>query len=317
MLISIIIPVYNSEKYLAECLDSILNNTFRDFELLLINDGSTDSSAVICDEYAETDGRVSVFHQQNKGVSTARNLGLKHAKGKWLTFVDSDDVINNAYFDVFNQKHMVGVDLILLNIYRLDADKAAPLVQLRDFNEPRDRFMGEFSLYPHFPGPCGKFFKREIISVNNIFYDQNLEFGEDALFNLMYLQYTERISSYKKGKYFYRDTPNSLSKKQSYINDGYLLSKIEQILKNCYPTEIYGRYVHYPLYRYFFSIMNSEITKSQKKELLKNLLNDKKELVMSVLTGQSIHGIPLTSFLRSGFLKPMICLFNFSNKIKQ
>src|SRR5690606_22590995 len=91
--VSVIIPVYNTENYLRECLDSILAQTFTDFEVLLINDGSTDSSGKICDEYAEKDSRIKVFHKENGGVSSARNLGLDNAKGEWICFVDSDDEI--------------------------------------------------------------------------------------------------------------------------------------------------------------------------------------------------------------------------------
>lgn len=92
-LISIIVPVYNSEKTLNRCIDSILSQTFHDWELLLIDDGSTDCSGEICDEYAIKDKRVKVFHKGNGGVSSARNVGLNNAKGEWITFIDSDDEI--------------------------------------------------------------------------------------------------------------------------------------------------------------------------------------------------------------------------------
>ena len=91
--ISVIVPVYNVEKYLCRCIDSILAQTFTDFELLLIDDGSKDSSGEICEEYAGKDARIRVFHRQNGGVSTARNLGIDKAKGEWIYFVDSDDVV--------------------------------------------------------------------------------------------------------------------------------------------------------------------------------------------------------------------------------
>ena len=91
--VSIIIPIYNSEQYLGKCIDSVLKQTFTDFELLLINDGSTDSSGKICDEYALKDARVRVFHKENGGVSAARNTGIKAAKGKYVTFVDADDTL--------------------------------------------------------------------------------------------------------------------------------------------------------------------------------------------------------------------------------
>ena len=91
--ISVIVPVYNTEEYLSQCIDSILAQTFVDFELLLIDDGSTDSSGMICDKYADKDTRVIVYHKQNEGVSAARNLGIDNSKGEWITFVDSDDIL--------------------------------------------------------------------------------------------------------------------------------------------------------------------------------------------------------------------------------
>ena len=96
--ISVIVPVYNVEKYLPRCIDSILSQTFKDFELLLIDDGSPDNSGKICDDYKRKDVRVRVFHKENGGVSSARNLGLDNAKGEWITFSDSDDSLEpNAF----------------------------------------------------------------------------------------------------------------------------------------------------------------------------------------------------------------------------
>lgn len=100
MKISIIVPVYNTEKYLHKCIDSILNQTFEDFELILVDDGSTDSSGAICDEYAKKDERIVVIHKENGGVSKARNVALDTAKGEYIGFVDSDDTINERMLEV-------------------------------------------------------------------------------------------------------------------------------------------------------------------------------------------------------------------------
>lgn len=98
--ISIIVPVYKVEKYLHRCLDSIVAQTFTDWECILVDDGSPDGSGKICDEYAEKDGRFKVFHQENQGVSAARNKGLDNAKGEWIGFVDSDDWVSKEYFQI-------------------------------------------------------------------------------------------------------------------------------------------------------------------------------------------------------------------------
>ena len=113
MKISVIVPVYNTEKYLNKCLDSILAQTFTDFELLLIDDGSTDNSGKICDEYAAKDNRVKVFHKENGGVSRARNLGLDNASGEYLSFIDSDDYIRpEMYAELLAVADKYNVDLV-------------------------------------------------------------------------------------------------------------------------------------------------------------------------------------------------------------
>ena len=98
-LISVIIPVYNVEQYLNRCVDSVINQTYKNLEIILIDDGSTDNSGKICDEYSQKDKRVKVIHQKNMGVSNSRNKGINIAKGKYITFVDSDDVLNCQYIE--------------------------------------------------------------------------------------------------------------------------------------------------------------------------------------------------------------------------
>ncbi len=111
-MLSVIVPVYNAEEYLRKCIDSILYQTYSDLELLLINDGSTDSSGAVCDEYARRDDRVRVIHKENGGVSSTRNLGLDLAQGEWITFVDADDWIEHeTYEKIFSQIESTEADV--------------------------------------------------------------------------------------------------------------------------------------------------------------------------------------------------------------
>lgn len=123
-MISVIVPVYNAEKYLRECVDSVLSQTFIDFELLLIDDGSTDSSGAICDEYAEHDSRVRVFHKENGGVSSARNLGLSNFNGSHLIFMDSDDYWyeNTALEQLYKTSKSYNLDIIRGEYKAVDED---------------------------------------------------------------------------------------------------------------------------------------------------------------------------------------------------
>ena len=102
--ISVIVPVYNVERYLRQCMDSLVNQTYTDFEIILVNDGSTDSSGVLCEEWAKKDGRIHVVHKKNEGLGFARNTGIEHAKGKYITFVDSDDYVS---LDMLQTLHML------------------------------------------------------------------------------------------------------------------------------------------------------------------------------------------------------------------
>ena len=113
-MVSVIIPVYNAEKYLHRCIDSILAQTYTDFELLLINDGSNDGSGMICDAYAAKDSRVRVFHKENGGVSSARNIGIDNAAGVYISFVDADDeLLLNALEKMTECMHICMICLVL------------------------------------------------------------------------------------------------------------------------------------------------------------------------------------------------------------
>ena len=96
-LISVIVPVYNVENYIAQCIESVIKQTYTKFEIILVNDGSKDNSGKICDEYALKDERIKVIHKENAGVSSARNVGIKQSKGQWITFIDSDDWVEEKY----------------------------------------------------------------------------------------------------------------------------------------------------------------------------------------------------------------------------
>lgn len=118
--VSVIVPVYNVEKLLQRCIDSILAQTFTDFELLLIDDGSKDKSGEICDEYAAKDSRIRVFHKQNGGVSTARNIGIDKAQGEWIYFVDSDDIVLPSALGTFCSLIYSDSELVMAGFYTSD-----------------------------------------------------------------------------------------------------------------------------------------------------------------------------------------------------
>ena len=193
--ISVIVPVYNVEQYLPRCIDSILTQTFTDFEVLLIDDGSTDSSGKICDEYAEKDERIRVFHKENGGVSSARNLGLDNAIGEWICFSDSDDTMRNNYLQVMlSIEEKTNVDMIVCSILRKKYSDR--ILTLQDFVYEKTQF-GNLLCNLRKVGllgvPWNKLFKAEIIKNNNLQFDINLDSYEDEIFNLQYLQYAKTV----------------------------------------------------------------------------------------------------------------------------
>lgn len=200
--ISVIVPVYNVEKYLRKCVDSILSQTFTDFELLLIDDGSKDHSGEICDEYALQDDRVKVFHKENGGVSSARNLGIDVAKGEWITFVDADDWVSEKYFP--ENMLMCNTDLILNQLAKKEYSDAVGNTEVVASKFLANILNEQISL-----GPWAKFFRRAIINECGLRYYEDIKFAEDAIFNLQYFKYVRNLSVYIKGIYHYVAPPAS------------------------------------------------------------------------------------------------------------
>ena len=186
--ISIIVPVYNAERYLRRCVDSILCQDFSGFELILVDDGSKDKSGEICDEYAAKDARVRTLHEQWEGVSSARNIGLDYANGEWVTFVDSDDYVSPNYFASLTSHE--SADLIVGQCRHFTQDgklwiaESLP-VQCFQCEEQVGAFLAKYLNALIMRTPWGKFFRRELIAGNR--FDKTLRIGEDTVFVHQYL----------------------------------------------------------------------------------------------------------------------------------
>ena len=121
--VSVIIPIYNVEKYLEKCLNTIINQTYKNLEIILIDDGSTDKSSTICDEYCEKDKRIKVIHKNNEGVSSARNKGIELSKGKYIVFIDPDDYVTDEHVEVLYDCIISNnVDLVISNLIDINED---------------------------------------------------------------------------------------------------------------------------------------------------------------------------------------------------
>lgn len=212
-LVSIIVPIYNSEKYLSECIESILNAQYKHIELLLIDDGSTDDSINICHQYANRDNRVRVFSKGNGGVSSARNLGLEYATGDWIAFIDSDDYVSPCFLKEFN--HLDSSCELIRFGFKKEEDwgiiqrgpNTSRIVNLE--KTPINHIWSSVS--------CSFCFKRSIIQQYNIRLSTNVKYSEDREFIIKYLLYTKNIFESENKPYFYRKNPTSaVNTKRSY-----------------------------------------------------------------------------------------------------
>ena len=207
-LISVIVPVYNVENYLHKCVDSILAQTLKSFELILVNDGSPDNCGAICDEYARKDERVQVIHKPNGGVSSARNAGIDAAKGKWICFVDSDDYVDINYLSGFNTSE--GVDIAFQGYKVVDDDgKVSEIHMINQTNLDTLQLIAVAEDYYIINSPCFKLFKKENVSVHQLSFDEKISYGEDHLFSLAYMLYAEKCSYTSNMGYFVRRSNNN------------------------------------------------------------------------------------------------------------
>lgn len=219
-LFSFIIPVYNVEKYLNQCVDSILNQEYKNFEVILVDDGSKDNSGKICDEYVNKDERVRVFHKENGGVSVARNYGIQKATGKYILFVDSDDYIeSNSLTQLANTVEKEEYDLIFLKGYKIyDNEKLQALDGDIKFDglKTREEILKYISKLSKFPGSaCTKVINKQLIDEYKIYFEEKRVSLEDVEVIIKILKVANKMTSINSPYYFYRQnrvgsTTNSL-----------------------------------------------------------------------------------------------------------
>lgn len=213
-MISVIVPVYNADKHLHCCIDSILAQSFTDFELLLIDDGSKDSSGRICDEYATKDSRVRVFHKENGGVSSARNLALDKVQGEWIAFIDADDYVKKEYLiDLYNDAVANNADFVIQDFEFVKEngtviDRWYKSVEGVYLKEDIIRLVKEQSLETR-GYSVSKLFASSIIRQHVIRYPLGVRFGEDSCFVFQYLTFVNCTCCSAKSNYCYIDHPGS------------------------------------------------------------------------------------------------------------
>lgn len=226
--ISIIIPVYNVEKHLTRCLDSVLNQSFEDWEAICVNDGSPDNSISILEAYAQKDARFKIISQQNQGLSMARNNGLKHVSGEYICFLDSDDFIDkNFLLDLYNGAKNTDADMVMTSTrYICDKKVSKDLfsnTSITSFNE-------KISILPH--GGCwNKLYKSSFLSENNLNFPKGL-YWEDNIFTVKACYFSKKLAIIdgENNSYNYISNPNgitkSLEKEEKRIKDSLIITQM-------------------------------------------------------------------------------------------
>ena len=239
--VSIIIPIYNSSDYLERCIQGVLDQTFRDFELILIDDGSTDNSYNICKKWSSQDDRIKIFQQQNSGASSARNLGLNVSIGEWVLFVDSDDSIlpnycQNLYNAVIARNDIVlaisGLQVVRNNKYAEKRDFPKLDCSLQDY----ETIFGKIKLHKH-GFSVSKLYNRELIEQFHLRFDEKICIAEDCMFMLNYLMLCSTI---KDSKIAFLDQCDYLY----HIHDESLSTSCSTVEKEIYSYQEYKKTIY-------------------------------------------------------------------------
>lgn len=312
-LISIIVPVYNVEKYLSECLDSLINQTYKNIEIICINDGSTDESGKICDEYSKKYKNIFVVHKKNEGLGFARNTGMNHVKGDYVLFVDSDDYIDKDMVEkLFNSISKNKVDICRCGYKKVDNQHN---ILFKDVLE-NELFKGKevkTKMLPRLIGSSPKIKDTIDMSVTRVLYNFSIikqhhikfpserEFiSEDMVFNIDYTQYANGACIIDYCGYNYRSNPVSLTRK--YRQDRFNAAKYfyvnvkQKLISYGYKQDTLDR-----LSRNFFILLKMSISQENKNvsknkiskslKIIKNICKDK--IVLEVINEYPIKKLGL------------------------
>lgn len=214
--VSIIVPVYNAESTLRRCVDSILNQDYRDFELILVNDGSQDGSGAICDAYAAQDPRVIAIHKPNTGVSDTRNLAISRARGTYLQFLDSDDWITpDATTLLVQTARQHDCDLVISDFYRVVGERVSRKGDIDDDTVlTREEYAAHMMENPadfYYGVLWNKLYRRDLVEAYHLRMDPEISWCEDFLFNLEYIRHADRLYALSVPIYYYVKTKGSLA----------------------------------------------------------------------------------------------------------
>ena len=248
-LISVIVPVYKVEQYIERCIESILRQTYKNIEIILVDDGSPDACGVMCDKYAAKDSRIRVIHKENGGLSSARNAGMQTAKGEYICFVDSDDWLDETFVEVLEalltEKQTDFSACRFCEVIEgnpVPQNKASKAPQLFEENLMRNAIIDD--TYAGFA--CNKLFRADIIHENGLRFDEKIFNGEDLPFTIEYLKHCRKGAYVPSELYFYNIRPQSITTSRQFSERAYtilyarekVLAMLEKYAPDCVDIEM-------------------------------------------------------------------------------
>jgi glycosyltransferase involved in cell wall biosynthesis len=265
--VSIVIPVYNEEKYLNKCLDSVINQTLRNIEIICVNDGSTDSSLEILKEYERSDERMKILNQRNLGAGIGRNKGLEVAQGRYIGFIDADDIFveNNALKVMFCAGEEYGCDMVSANIKRVTNNSLGDLYYMNNVDTERIISPAVYGIPWYF---CKSIFRREFLVENDISFPNYMR-GEDPVFLAKVLAKVDRIINIPINYYGYRHIPDESKLNSNIIDYFQHFIDVFKILDN---SKFYNANQEY--YGEFRKFIKYFVHESYRKTILQNYKDD-------------------------------------------
>lgn len=317
--ISVIVPIYGIEKYLAQCIESLLEQSFKDFELILVDDGSPDNCPQICDDYAKTDSRIKVIHKPNGGLLSARKAGLEAALGTHIAYVDGDDWVDHFYLDTLYKLAIANdADLVVTGHFR-EFDGKIETIKPKNpgfYDEtkinseilPNAIYNGEFCEHGMSTYVWNKLFKKELLE--NVLYDvpNDVVMGEDAAIVYSYLAFTKRLAISKIPLYYYRQRHDSIVKsienpKTEYYRLGLLMNFLKTKLTNVLDEENLNTQITYYLYSQILVRSGGLIYNEQSNTWFNPFLKTKKGSKVVVYSSGSFGQHILSTNLKTDFFK--------------
>lgn len=313
-MISVIVPVFNAEKTLYTCISSLKEQTFTDLEIILVNDGSTDSSMKVCDELVRKDTRISVYHVENGGPARARNIGLEHASGEYIGFVDADDFVSkHMYQTLFKAAQKDNADIVLCSYCEINGKNKRDIKhnfgeQKYTGAEIKDKLLSQFycSDIVGLSSLWNKLYRKSFLDEHALRMDEALIRAEDYWFNFEALMQARCVSTIEDVLYYYQDNPQSIMHKvrenqfENWVKNRKKLLKYNESLGfELDRQQFYYRFV------YNVSVYLLELAKCKNNDKIKEILNDEFYLrAVKQVSKLPVHIAIANCFLRLN-IKPM------------